>query len=52
MLRTMRGLHAHGLPAGVHAAMLEERIGHFERMWAADMGRELEQAPRRLAIAR
>jgi phenylpropionate dioxygenase-like ring-hydroxylating dioxygenase large terminal subunit len=31
--RTMRGLHAHGLPAGIHAARLEERIGHFERMW-------------------
>lgn len=34
VLRTQRGLHALGLPAGVHAARYEERIGHFERMWA------------------
>lgn len=35
--RTMRGLHAEGLPAGVHAARLEARIGHLERMWAEAM---------------
>lgn len=50
VLRTMRGLHAEGLPAGVHAARLEERIGHLERMWAEAMLREL--GPRHhLAIA-
>lgn len=37
VLRTMRGLHAVGLPAGVHATRLEERIGHFEAQWAAAM---------------
>jgi len=53
--RTMRGLHAEGLPAGVHAARLEERIGHLERLWAEAMLRE--RAPvtaggaRRLAVA-
>lgn len=48
VLRTQRGLHAYGLPAGVHATTLEERIGHFERMWATAM----TAAPRRhLAIA-
>jgi hypothetical protein len=31
VVRVMRGLHAEGLPAGVHASRLEERIGHFER---------------------
>lgn len=35
--RTFRGLHAEGLPAGVHASRLEARIGHFERMWATTM---------------
>ncbi len=30
--RVQRGLRAHGLPPGVHAAFLETRIGHFERM--------------------
>ena len=50
VLRTQRGLHAHGLPAGVHASRLEERIGHFERMWAEAMAGE--PAPKRhLAIA-
>lgn len=34
---TFRGLHAEGLPAGVHASKLEARIGHFERTWAAAM---------------
>jgi nitrite reductase/ring-hydroxylating ferredoxin subunit len=50
VLRTQRGLHAHGLPAGIHASTLEQRIGHFERMWAdAITG---EPAPKRhLAIA-
>ncbi len=50
VLATQRGLHAHGLPAGVHAEVLEERIGHFERMWADAIGSE--PAPKRhLAIA-
>jgi phenylpropionate dioxygenase-like ring-hydroxylating dioxygenase large terminal subunit len=50
VLRTQKGLHAHGLPAGVHASHLEERIGHFERMWAEALG--AEPAPKRhLAIA-
>lgn len=35
--RTFRGLHAEGLPAGVHASELEARIGHFERTWATAM---------------
>jgi phenylpropionate dioxygenase-like ring-hydroxylating dioxygenase large terminal subunit len=30
--RVQRGLRVRGLPAGVHAAFLETRIGHFERM--------------------
>ena len=48
--RTHRGLNAIGLPAGVHASKLEERIGHFERMWADAMTDE--PAPKRhLAIA-
>jgi phenylpropionate dioxygenase-like ring-hydroxylating dioxygenase large terminal subunit len=38
---TMRGLHAEGLPAGVHASRLEQRIGHLERLWAEQMAREL-----------
>lgn len=37
VLRTFRGLHAEGLPAGVHASRLEARIGHIERMWGAAM---------------
>ena len=37
VLRTQRGLHAIGLPAGVHCSRLEERIGHFERLWIAAM---------------
>jgi Rieske 2Fe-2S family protein len=54
--RTMRGLHAEGLPAGMHSSRLEERIGHFERMWAEAMLREHAGAAaaggvRRLAIA-
>ena len=48
--RTHRGLRAFGLPAGVHSSVLEERIGHFERMWARAM--TSEPAPKRkLAIA-
>jgi hypothetical protein len=35
--RTMRGLHAEGLPAGVHASRLEARIGHIERLWTEAM---------------
>ena len=37
VLRTQRGLHAQGLPAGVHAVDAEVRIGHFEQMWAEAM---------------
>ena len=37
VLRTQAGLHAHGLPAGVHAVDAEVRIGHFEQMWAEAM---------------
>jgi choline monooxygenase len=48
--RTQRGLNAIGLPAGVHAAKLEERIGHFERMWARAMADE-PATKRHLAIA-
>jgi phenylpropionate dioxygenase-like ring-hydroxylating dioxygenase large terminal subunit len=53
VLRTQRGLHATGLPAGVHSSTLEDRIGHFERMWATALADELaEHAPKRhLAIA-
>jgi Rieske 2Fe-2S family protein len=51
VLRTMRGLHAEGLPAGVHSARLEERIGHIERMWADAMAREHGNGVRRLAVA-
>jgi phenylpropionate dioxygenase-like ring-hydroxylating dioxygenase large terminal subunit len=51
VLRTQRGLNALGLPAGVHCARREERIGHFERTWADQM-RAATTAPRRhLAIA-
>lgn len=52
--RTQRGLQAEGLPAGVHASQLEARIGHFERMWAGAMAREVGGAghdKRLLAIA-
>jgi phenylpropionate dioxygenase-like ring-hydroxylating dioxygenase large terminal subunit len=50
VVRTHRGLSAIGLPAGVHASRLEERIGHFERMWARAMA--AESAPKRyLAVA-
>ncbi|HEY5951229.1 MAG TPA: aromatic ring-hydroxylating dioxygenase subunit alpha [Kofleriaceae bacterium] len=50
VVRTQRGLNAIGLPAGVHASKLEERIGHFERMWARAMTHE--PAPKRhLAVA-
>ena len=53
VLRTQRGLHAVGLPAGVHSSTLEDLIGHFERMWARAMAAELaERAPKRhLAVA-
>jgi phenylpropionate dioxygenase-like ring-hydroxylating dioxygenase large terminal subunit len=54
--RTMRGLHAEGLPAGVHASRLEDRIGHFERRWAEAMLRDHAGSAdaggaRRLAVA-
>ena len=38
--RVQQGLRAHGLPAGVHAAFLESRIGHFERMVARALAAE------------
>jgi phenylpropionate dioxygenase-like ring-hydroxylating dioxygenase large terminal subunit len=50
VMRTQRGLHAVGLPAGVHASVLEERIGHFERMWARAMADE-PAAKRHLSVA-
>jgi phenylpropionate dioxygenase-like ring-hydroxylating dioxygenase large terminal subunit len=46
--RTFRGLHAEGLPAGVHASRLEARIGHLERMWAEAMARDGEPVGARL----
>ncbi len=50
--RVQRGLHAHGLPAGVHSSRLEERIGHFERTWADAILRDLPgEKKRHLAIA-
>jgi len=55
VVRVMRGLHAEGLPAGVHASRLEERIGHFERLWVEAMLREhavgAAAGARRLAVA-
>ena len=54
VLRTMRGLYAEGLPAGVHASQLEGRIGHLERMWAEAMIREVggtSAGKRHLAVA-
>ncbi|HWM87960.1 MAG TPA: aromatic ring-hydroxylating dioxygenase subunit alpha [Kofleriaceae bacterium] len=33
VLRVQRGLHAHGLPPGVHSSLREARIAHFERLW-------------------
>jgi phenylpropionate dioxygenase-like ring-hydroxylating dioxygenase large terminal subunit len=36
-----RGLHAAGLPAGMHASQLEARIGHFEQLWMAAMTQSL-----------
>ncbi len=50
--RTQRGLHAFGLPAGVHTSRLEARIGHFERMWAEAMASAAAPARSRfLAVA-
>lgn len=51
VLRTQRGLHAAGLPAGVHCSRLEERIGHFERTWAEQMQAESRAPRRHLALA-
>ncbi len=50
ILRTFRGLHAEGLPAGVHSSRLEVRIGHVERMWTTALARELEASARSLAV--
>jgi hypothetical protein len=33
-----RGLRARGLPAGVHADVLEQRIAHFESMVVRQLG--------------
>jgi phenylpropionate dioxygenase-like ring-hydroxylating dioxygenase large terminal subunit len=50
--RTMRGLHAEGLPAGVHASRLEARIGHVERLWVEAMaGDRAATGKRLLAVA-
>jgi len=38
--KVQRGVHAVGLPAGVHSSVREIRIGHFERWWAEAMARE------------
>ena len=54
VLRTMPGLHAEGLPAGVHATRLEERIGHFEAQWTTQMLGEVagtSAGKRHLAVA-
>jgi len=49
--RVQAGLQAHGLPAGVHAGVLEERIGHFERVWAEALIADAAPKKRHLAIA-
>ncbi|HUQ07290.1 MAG TPA: aromatic ring-hydroxylating dioxygenase subunit alpha [Kofleriaceae bacterium] len=36
-----RGLHAAGLPAGIHASQLEARIGHFEQLWVTAMAQSV-----------
>lgn len=46
-----RGLHAAGLPAGVHASQLEARIGHFEQLWVTAMTQALAQRPGQAALA-
>jgi hypothetical protein len=47
-----RGLHAAGLPAGVHASKLEARIGHFEQMWVTAMAQSVAgQKPGQAALA-
>jgi len=52
VVRTMRGLYAEGLPAGVHLSQLEARIGHLERIWAEAMIREVGGTTKRhLAVA-
>ncbi|HEY6033387.1 MAG TPA: RHO alpha subunit C-terminal catalytic domain-containing protein, partial [Kofleriaceae bacterium] len=43
VLRTQRGLHAQGLPAGVQATDAEVRIGHFEQLWVEAMQRDTAQ---------
>lgn len=52
--KVQRGVHAIGLPPGVHSSLREVRIGHFERWWAAAMAREASggsAARRLLAVA-
>jgi hypothetical protein len=49
--RTFRGLHAEGLPAGVHASRLEARIGHFERMWATKMAEHVSERSNQRLLA-
>ena len=51
VMRTQRGLHAEGLPAGVHASRLEARIGHLEQIWAESMAREVRAERRAGRVA-
>jgi phenylpropionate dioxygenase-like ring-hydroxylating dioxygenase large terminal subunit len=48
--RTFRGLHAEGLPAGIHASQLEIRIGHLERMWATAMAAGAGERPNQRSL--
>jgi nitrite reductase/ring-hydroxylating ferredoxin subunit len=43
VLKTHSGTRAHGLPAGVHSAQLEDRVGHFERLWTEALARDRSQ---------
>jgi phenylpropionate dioxygenase-like ring-hydroxylating dioxygenase large terminal subunit len=43
VLKVQSGLRAHGLPAGVHSDRLEDRIGHFERLWAEALAGDRSQ---------
>jgi phenylpropionate dioxygenase-like ring-hydroxylating dioxygenase large terminal subunit len=49
--KVQRGVHAVGLPAGVHSSLRELRIGHFERWWAEAMAREAGGASGRRLLA-
>ncbi len=52
VLRTQAGLHAEGLPAVVHCATLEGRIGHFERTWVTEMAAGMAPPKRALLAVR